>query len=281
MDDDGQLSHSSQRIREDVSKISSRENRSHQSTPVSIDINEENQLRCNLEQQKSSTGNPIQHIPPRPGRPKLFLQPSTAPKINFARVIGAHQRSTEMQKLEISQQEHNLAGIDNNVHNAFTQAHHILVFNSATDDTQFATISRNNHTSLPPHSLHTAPIILDNSEANENHLINLLPPITNLRISSNSITAKSEYCASNFPKVSITENLISKSVTENRFIFQTPNQACHDTQKDQIPRYNKGKSNSVFQQQSLQAFAPETDCSLSKNFDLGNQEPHSISSKCE
>ena len=111
LDDDGQLSQSFQRIRDDVSKISSRENQSLQSTPVSIDINEDNQIRCNLKQQKSSTANPTQPpaIPPRPGRPTLFLQPSTAPQINFERVLGAHQRPTEVQRLEISQQEYNLA----------------------------------------------------------------------------------------------------------------------------------------------------------------------------
>ena len=157
LDDDSQLSQSSQRIRDDVSMISSRENRSQKSTPVSIDINEDNQLRFNLEQQKSSPANPIQPpaIPPRPGRPTLFLQPSTAPQINFERVLGAHQRPTEMQKLEISQREHNLAGTDNRFQNPFTQAHDTLVFNSATDDTHYATINPNNHTSLPPYSIHT------------------------------------------------------------------------------------------------------------------------------
>ena len=62
-------------------------------------------------------------------------------------------------------------------------------------------------------------------------------------------------------------------MTENRFIFQTPNQACHDTQKENIARYNKGKSNPVIQQKSLQAFAQETDCSPSKNFNSGSQNP--------
>ena len=100
-----------------------------------------------------------------------------------------------------------------------------------------------------------------------------MPPITNLSISSDSFTAKSEYCASNIPKVSITEHLFLKPVTEIRFIFQTPNQACHDNQKEQIARYNKGKSNPVIQQQSLQAFAQETDCNPNKNFNSGSQYP--------
>ena len=71
-----------------------------------------------------------------------------------------------MQNFEISQQEHNLAGNDNHVHNPFTQAHDTFVLNSATDDTQFATINPNNHTGLPPYSLQTAPITLDSSEVN-------------------------------------------------------------------------------------------------------------------
>ena len=197
LDDDGQLSQSSQRIRNDVSMISSGGNRSHQSTPVSIDINEDNQLRSNLEQQKSSPAHLIlpPAIPTRPGRPTLFLQPSTAPQINFEHVLGAHQRPTEMRNLEISPQEHNPARTDNHVHNPFTQAHDTLVFNIATDDTQYTTINPNNLTGLPPYSLHTAPITLDNSEANENHFLNLLPPKTNLSISSDSIRANSKYCA--------------------------------------------------------------------------------------
>ena len=35
-------------------------------------------------------------------------------------------------------------------------------------------------------------------------------------------------------------------MTENRFIFQTRNQACHDTQEEQIASYNKGKSILLF-----------------------------------
>ena len=144
---------------------------------------------------KSSTAHPIQPpaIPPRPGRPALFLQPSTALQINVERVLGAHQRLTEIQNLEISQQEQILAGTDNLVHNPFTHAHDTLVFNSANHNTQYATINPNSQPSLPPYSLHTAPITLDSSEANENNLLNPLPPITNMSISSDTNTAKSEY----------------------------------------------------------------------------------------
>ena len=175
--------------------------------------------------------------------------------------------------METSQQEPNLEGTDNQVHNPFTKAHDTLVFNSATDNTQYAIINPNNQPSLPPYSLHRALITLDNSEANETNLLNLLPPITNLSISSCSNTAKSEYCGHSFPRVSITEHLFSKPVTENRFKFQTPKQECHDTQKEQIARYNKDKSNPVIQQQSLQAFAQDIDCRPRKNFNSGSQNP--------
>ena len=105
LDNDGQLSQSSKPIRDDVRMISSRRNQSQRSMPDPIDINEDNQLRGNLEQSKSSRAylNQPPDIPPRPGRPTLFLQPSTAPQINFERVLGAHQRPTEMQNSEISQ----------------------------------------------------------------------------------------------------------------------------------------------------------------------------------
>ena len=183
-DNDGQLSQSSGRISDDVSMISSRENRSHRSTPVSIDNNEDNQLQRNLEQQKSCTAhlNQPPAIPPGPGRPTLFIQQSIVPQTIFERVLGTHQRQTKMQNRESSQQEQNLAETDNHVCNPFTQAHDTLVFKTATDDTQNAFGNPNNQPSLPPYSIQTAPITLDNSEANENHLLNLLPPKTNLSI---------------------------------------------------------------------------------------------------
>ena len=129
----------------------------------------------------------------------FFLQPSTAPQINFERVLGTPQRPPKkMQNFQISQQEQYLAGTDN------------------------------------------------------------------LSVLSDSITAKSEYCV-------LTEHLFSKPGTENIFILQTPNQACHDTQKEQIVKYNKSKSNHEIQQQSLQAFAEEIDKNPSKNFNSGSQ----------
>ena len=75
-----------------------------------------------------------------------------------------------MQNWEISQQEQNLSESDNHVRNPFTQAHHKLVFKSTTDDTQ--NVTRNTY-NQSPYNLQTVPITLDNSEANEDHLLNL------------------------------------------------------------------------------------------------------------
>ena len=67
LNDDGQLSQSLDRIRDNVSMIISQENRSHQSSPISIDNNEDNQLQRYLQQRKSSTAHPNHStaIPPR------------------------------------------------------------------------------------------------------------------------------------------------------------------------------------------------------------------------
>ena len=99
LDDDGQLSQSSGRIRDFFSMIFSRENGSHRSTAHLNRNNEDNQLRLNLEQQKSSTAHthPPPAIPPRPGRPTIFLQQSTALQINFEHFVGTHQKRKENQ----------------------------------------------------------------------------------------------------------------------------------------------------------------------------------------
>ena len=124
LDDDVQLSQSSGRKWDDANMISSKGNRSHGSTPVSIDNNEYKQLRSNLEQHKSSWTHKNQPpaSPYRPGKPMLFLQGSISAQTNFERFRGAHKRQTEMQHWEISQQEQNLEGTENHVPNPFTQA---------------------------------------------------------------------------------------------------------------------------------------------------------------
>ena len=108
--------------------------------------------------------------------------------------------------------------------------------------------------------------------------------MTNLSISTDSITAKSEYCAQLFSNVRITEYFFSKPVTENRFLFQTPHQACHDTQKEQTAKNNENKSNRVIQQLPLQAFAQfaqEIDLNQSKNFNQGSQNPAQFPAKAK
>ena len=75
LDDDGQLSQSSSRIRDDVSMISSRRNLSRQSTPAPSDDKERIQHQRDIEEKQTSSNlfNQPPPIPPRPRQPSLFL----------------------------------------------------------------------------------------------------------------------------------------------------------------------------------------------------------------
>ena len=95
LDDDGQLSQSSSRIRDDVSMISSRRNLSQQSTPVPSDDKERIQHQRDIEEKQTSSNfiNQPPPIPPRPRQPSLFLQTSNEPGLQFQHVLEAHQRN--------------------------------------------------------------------------------------------------------------------------------------------------------------------------------------------
>ena len=95
LDDDGQLSQSSSRIRDDVSMISSRKNLFQQSTPVPSDDKERIQHQCDIEEKQTSKNiiNQPPPIPPRPRQPSLFLQTSIEPGLQIQHVLEAHQRN--------------------------------------------------------------------------------------------------------------------------------------------------------------------------------------------
>ena len=95
LDDDGQLSQSSSRIRDDVSMISSRRNLSQQSTPVPSDDKERIQHQRDIEEKQTSSNfiNQPPSIPPRPRQPSLFLQTSNKPRLQIQHVLEAHQRN--------------------------------------------------------------------------------------------------------------------------------------------------------------------------------------------
>ena len=94
LDDDGQLSQSSSRIRDDFSMISSRRNLSRQSTPAPSDDKERIQHQRDIEKQTISIIiNQPPPIPPRPRQPSLFLQTSNEPGLQIQHVLEAHQRN--------------------------------------------------------------------------------------------------------------------------------------------------------------------------------------------
>ena len=99
LDDDGQLSKSSSRMGDNIGLDLCRGNKFRRLNPVSIDDNEENQLRRETEQQQTSTANINKPpaIPPRQGRPTLFLQKSTAPKNHSKFVLNHRQQQSEIQ----------------------------------------------------------------------------------------------------------------------------------------------------------------------------------------
>ena len=93
LDDDGQLSLSSSRIRDVVSIISSRRNLSRQSTPVPSDDKERIQHQRDIEEKPTSSiiFNQPPPIPPRPRQPSMFLQPPNEPGFQIQHVLEAHQ----------------------------------------------------------------------------------------------------------------------------------------------------------------------------------------------
>ena len=95
LDDDGQLSQSSSRIRDDFIMISSRRNLSQQSTPVPSDDKERFQHQRDIEEKQTSSNfiNQPPPIPPRPRQPSLFLQISNEPGLQIQHVLEAHQRN--------------------------------------------------------------------------------------------------------------------------------------------------------------------------------------------
>ena len=85
LDDDGQLSQSSSRIRDDVSMISSKRNLSEQSTPAPSDDKERIQHQRDIEEKQTSSNiiNQPPPIPTRPRQPSLFLPTSNEPGLQI------------------------------------------------------------------------------------------------------------------------------------------------------------------------------------------------------
>ena len=184
LDDDGQLSQSSSRIRDDVSMISSRRNLSRQSTPAPSDDKERIQHQRDIEGKQTSSNifNQPPPLPPRPRQPSLFLQTSNEPGLQIQHVLEAHQRNPKKEVHESLLKSKTKLGNELNVPNPFPCFDKDISqkFTSPTRSGKLEIAS--NLVNRDVCDIETAQINLsDNFDTSQN----LLPPIQNLNLSGN------------------------------------------------------------------------------------------------
>ena len=184
LDDDGQLSQSSSRIRDDVSMISSRRNLSRQSTPAPSDDKERIQHQRDIEGKQTSSNifNQPPPLPPRPRQPSLFLQTSNEPGLQIQHVLEAHQRNPKKEVHESLLKSKTKLGNEINVPNPFPCFDKDISqkFTSPTRSGKLEIAS--NLVNRDVCDIETAQINLsDNFDTSQN----LLPPIQNLNLSGN------------------------------------------------------------------------------------------------
>ena len=184
LDDDGQLSQSSSRIRDDFCMISSRRNLSRQSTPAPSDDKERIQHQRDIEEKQTSSNifNQLPPIPPGLRQPSLFLQTSNEPGLKNQHVLEAHQRSPRKEVHE------NLLKSKNNLENQTNAPNPFPYFEIDTSQelTSLTKLGKlqiaSNRVNRDVREIETAQINLsDNFKTSRN----LLPPIQNLKLSSN------------------------------------------------------------------------------------------------
>ena len=188
LDDDGQLSQSSSRIRDDVSMISS--NMYQQSTPAHSDDKERIQHQRDIEEKETSSNiiNQPPPIPPRPRQLSLFLQTSNEPGLQIQHVLEAHQRNP---KKDIQE---SLLKSKNNFENQMNAPNTFPYFDKDTSQ-EFTSPKRLGKLDIASTLLNrqvneteTAQIkLIDNFNTSQN----LLPPIQILNLSSNQLLSNS------------------------------------------------------------------------------------------
>ena len=184
LDDDGQLSQSSSRIRDDVSMIYSRRNLSQKSTPAPSDDKERIQHQRDIEEKQTSSNiiNQPPPILPRPRQSSLFLQTSNELGLQIQHVLEAHQRNLKKEVHE------SLLKSKNNFENQINAPNPFPYFDKDTSH-EFTSPTRLGNLEIAStlvnrqvNEIETAQINLSD---NFNTSQNLLPPIQNLNISSN------------------------------------------------------------------------------------------------
>ena len=179
LDNDGQLSQSSNRIRDDVSMISSRRNLSRHSTPATSDDKERIQHQQDIEEKQTSS-NIFNQPPPIP--PSMFLQTSNEPGLQIQHLLEAHQRNPKKEVHESLLRSKNNLEKQTNAPNPFPY------FDKDTSQ-EFTSPTRlgklenaSNLVNGDIREIETAQVHLSD---NFNTSQNLLPPIKNLNLSSN------------------------------------------------------------------------------------------------
>ena len=224
LDDDGQLSQSSSRIRDDVSMISSRRNLSRQSTPAPSDDKEQIQHQRDIEEKQTSSNlfNQPPPIPPRPRQPSMFLQTSNEPGLQIQHVLEAHQRNPKKEVHE------SLLKSKNNLENQTNAPNPFPCFDKDTSQ-EFTSPTKSGKLEIASNlvnrdvcDIETAQISLsDNFDTSQN----LLPPFQNLNLSGNHSLSNPFNLADPTIQLQADGLFAQNSVLEKTFNLNLPNQS--------------------------------------------------------
>ena len=238
LDDDGQLSQSSSRIRDDVSMISSRRNLSQQSTPVPSDDKERIQHQRDIEEKQTSSNfiNQPPPIPPRPRQPSLFLQTSNEPGLQIQHVLEAHQRNPK------SEVHESLLKSKNNFENQTNAPNPFPYFDKDTSQ-EFTSPTKLGKLEIASTLKNRQVNEIETAQINLSEIFNtsqnLLPPIQNLNLSSNHSLSNPFNLADLTIQLNADGLFAQNSALEETFILNLPKQRNNqDSFANRNPQYH-------------------------------------------
>ena len=237
LDDDGQLSHSSSRIRDDVSMISSRRNLSRQSTPAPSNDKERIQHQRDKEEKQTSSNifNQPPPLPPRPRQP-LFLQTSNEPGLQIQHVLEAHQRNPKKEVHESLLKSKNKLENQTNAPNPFP------CFDKDTSQ-EFTSPTRSGKLEIASNLVNRDVCDTETAQINLSDKFdtsqNLLPPIQNLNLSGNHSLSNPFSLADPTIQLQADGLFAQNSVLEKTFKLNLPNQSNNqDSTANRNPLYH-------------------------------------------
>ena len=231
LDDDGQLSQSFSRVRDDVSMFSSRRTLSRQSKPAPSDVKEQIHSQRAIEEKQTSSNisDKPPPIPPRPRQPSLFLQTSIEPGLQIQHVLEAHQRNPKKEVRESLLKSKNNIENRTNARNPFPyfEKDNSKEFTSQKSIRKFEIGS--NLVNRDVLETETAQINLSD---NFNTSQNLLPPTQNLNLSSNH-------------SISNPFNLADPTIQFNANGLFVQNSALHETFNLNLPKQKNNQDSNA------------------------------------